>query len=82
MTIELDQKAIEALAQLRRQAELRNVPFDAYLQQLADAGGNGASSSLLSIPEMEHLLNELAAGPMVPQLPSGFSRAEIYTEHD
>jgi plasmid stability protein len=36
----------------------------------------------LSDEEFELLLDGLASGPEVPQLPADFSRADIYADHD
>ncbi len=36
----------------------------------------------LSDVEFETLLDELASGPPLPHLPTDFSRADIYDEHD
>lgn len=49
-----------------------------------------ATNGAVSIPEpaplsdedFERLLDELASGPTLPRLPSGFSRANIYADHD
>jgi hypothetical protein len=58
-----------------------------YLQQLAEndiSGSVGAPllAPELSLEEFDRLLNELAAGPQLPRLPDGFSRADIYADHD
>ena len=59
-----------------------------------DAAGPGSDSAAdasdlhlgqapaLSDSEFERLLDELAAGPGLPQLPPDFSRADIYADHD
>ena len=61
--------------------------IEAYLEGLAEDevhGRNGHEdwSSELSVADFEHLLDELAAGPTLPQLPDDFSRADIYTDVD
>ncbi len=35
-----------------------------------------------SFEELQRLLKELAAGPPLPPLPPGFSREDIYYDHD
>jgi hypothetical protein len=37
---------------------------------------------MLTADEVEHLLDELSAGPPGKVLPSDFSRADIYDDHD
>jgi hypothetical protein len=40
------------------------------------------SRPMLTADEMEHLLDELSAGPPGKVLPPDFSRADIYDDHD
>jgi hypothetical protein len=41
-----------------------------------------AADHILSDSEFEQLLGELSSGSEVPHLPAGFSRADIYADHD
>jgi predicted DNA-binding antitoxin AbrB/MazE fold protein len=38
--------------------------------------------SILSDEEFDHLLDELVTGPPLSGLPAGFSRKDIYSDHD
>jgi hypothetical protein len=83
---------------LRSQASELGQTLEAYLGQLAEravANGttvarSGDSEELpryLSDPrptraELERLLGELVVGPPLPILPTDFSRADIYDDHD
>ncbi len=55
----------------------------------SDSGGIEAACGLQSGPdpglsdsEFEALLDQLAFGPTLPRLPTDFSRADIYADHD
>jgi hypothetical protein len=51
-------------------------------QSVEAAALNAGQPTALSDGEFEHLLDELASGPRLPHLPSDFSRADIYADHD
>jgi hypothetical protein len=72
---------------LEDKAAQHGLTIAAYLQQLAenDVSGSVGSALLppdLSLEEFDRHLDELAAGPKLPHLPDGFSRADIYADHD
>jgi plasmid stability protein len=50
---------------------------------VVDASGlRAGGGSALSDNQFELLLDELASGPGLPNLPADFSRAHIYADHD
>jgi hypothetical protein len=75
-TVELDQRTAE---QLRALAAASGMTAEAYLKLLLPASTNGTHPRL-SLDELVALLRENAFD--APSLPSDFSRADIYNEHD
>ena len=79
---------------LRQQAEIAGETLEAYVEMLAErAVANGSdhvkkfeqryiSDPRPSTAEIETLLKDLAAGQSLPVLPTDFSRADIYDDHD
>lgn len=86
-TVTLDDEAAEALEVLRRQAVSRGISLDRYLLDLAEVGngkgGSARSPHDLTPAEFQQWLTEVSAGmPPLPPLPSDFSRADLYDDHD
>jgi hypothetical protein len=82
MQIEMETKIVEVLAKLRAQAAARRMPLDAYLEQFVEPDEPGLNGNF-SLEEFDRVLDELAAGPPSgPSLPTDFSRADIYAEHN
>jgi hypothetical protein len=81
---------------LREQATRAGQTLEAYLEHLAEqATTNGHQTGIQTQPsnryisnpnptqaEFDQLLRTLEAGPRLPVLPSDFSRADIYDDHD
>ena len=76
ITLELNPQTAEKISAL---AAASGMTVDAYLQSLLPSSANG-STPKLSLAELESLLNQHAFDG--PTLPSDFSRADIYGEHD
>jgi hypothetical protein len=77
----------ETEQKLRAKAALAGQSLAAYLEQLAEQdahgkNGPGGFAATLSDEEMERLLNDLSGGPTLAHLPTDFSRADIYADHD
>ena len=75
--IEVDERVATAL---RAQAEARQLPLTVFLQQIADAGALVNLTSPFSEEEWNQALDEVSG--LHPVLPSNFSRADIYSDHD
>ncbi len=83
MQIELDEDVVEVLAVLKTQAAELHLPLEVYLRQFAVAGARTPTSIALSDAEFDSILDEMAEGSdEIPSLPSDFSRADIYADHD
>ena len=83
MLIEVEEKVANLIKKLRIQAAERQIPFDAYLELVAEAGDATSKNGDFSVAEFEKLLDELADGlPHLPPLPLDFGRADIYSNHD
>ncbi len=88
-TVTLDEQAAQALEKLRRQAAARGIPLDRFLTDLAghdEPNGYPAaprSPHDLTQAEFRKWLVDLSAGmPPVPSIPTDFSRADLYDDHD
>ena len=83
MQVELEEKVVEALALLRSQADELHLPLHVYIKGFADVGAKASASVSLTDAEFEAILDEMADGSEgLPVLPSDFSRADIYADHD
>jgi hypothetical protein len=81
--IEIEEKAAEALNDLRAQAQLLGVPFDEFLRELAGNGTPATASDEIPLDQFDRWLDELSEGTDgLPDLPPDFSRADIYNDHD
>jgi hypothetical protein len=75
---------------LRKRAARDGTTLESYLLVLIECAAltaNGAlptsESANPAVADMDHWLNELADGlPPLPTLPTDFSRADLYAEHD
>lgn len=74
---------------LRDRATRVGQSLEVYLRELAEraVATSADPPRLISDPrptgaEFERLLGELATGPSLPVLPTDFSRADIYDDHD
>ena len=82
MTIEIDERVLESLQKLKKQADERRIPLHQFLNLLAEAVPT-ANDQDISDEEFESVFDELAKEPDVEQsLPPDFSRADIYCDHD
>ena len=81
MQIELEAEIVDLLTKLRRQAAARRMSFDVYLAQFVDSEAQAAVNGAMSLDEFDRVLDDLCAKPTAP-LPSDFSRADIYVDHD
>jgi hypothetical protein len=75
-TVVLDEHTVN---ELRAQAAASGMTVDAYVKLLL-TGGATVTASRLSWNEVESILDQQAFDG--PTLPSDFSRADIYDEHD
>ncbi|MGO9112198.1 MAG: hypothetical protein ACLP9L_23470 [Thermoguttaceae bacterium] len=75
-TVLLDQHTVD---ELEAQAAANGMTVDAYVKLLL-AGPAAVAAPRLSLHELESLLSQYAFDG--PTLPSDFSRADIYGEHD
>ena len=83
MTSIMVQLSDDVERKLRLKAGQRGQSLEAYLQQLAEnAVGNGTLRPVPSAEEVERLLDEFSAVPTGKVLPTDFSRADIYDDHD
>jgi hypothetical protein len=64
---------------LTAQAHLQGLSLEEYLSRVA-RGGVAVTTSRMSVDDVERELDALALD--VPVLPSDFSRADIYVDHD
>jgi len=79
-TIEVSPEIAETL---KAKAMARQLPIDNYLRTLLENDMTNGSPLQSSLEEFEHNLDELAKGTEhLPILPSDFSRADIYADHD
>jgi len=76
-SIELEDQTAQALS---AQARARSLPLDAYLKQIAEAATPLNAASGIPADELDQLIDSLA-GNHLP-LPSSFSRADIYDDHN
>lgn len=76
--IELDEQTAE---RLRAVAESRGMSVEAYLRRLAETMAP-SNPDPVSNEEFEQLLDEVSEGLNLQPLPSDFSRADIYLDHD
>lgn len=73
----------ETAAALLAQAKAMNLSLEAYLQTLALANAMAGIDEAPSLTELDRVLDELGtSGGNVPVLPAGFSRRDVYGEHD
>ena len=77
-TIEVSPEIAEIL---KAKAMARQLPLDNYLRTLLENDIANRSHSALSIEEFDRDMDELATDSL-PVLPSDFSRADIYADHD
>jgi hypothetical protein len=83
MTIEVDDRTAKLLSELRRQAEAKGIPLSTYLESLLKAEESVSGAQAVPPAEFNRLLDELSADlPPLKSLPDGFSRADIYYDHD
>lgn len=72
----------ETADRLEAQAKTLGISVDALLNRIL-AGLAQVQTPYLSLAEVDHVLNELAMdGDQLPPLPEGFSRDDIYSDHD
>lgn len=76
-SIELEDDTAGAL---RAQAKARDLPLETFLKQLAESSTPLNKASLVSIAELDTLIDTVAGN--YPPLPASFSRADIYEHHD
>jgi hypothetical protein len=74
---------------LREKASRRGQTLETYLVQLAEREAADDATAVLiesgqqlTDSEFDRLLDELSDGPRLPHLPTDFSRADIYSDHD
>jgi hypothetical protein len=75
--IEIDERVAEAL---RAQASVRELSLGAFLQQLAEAASPVNPTAVLTPADFDRSIDELVSE--TGGLPSNFSRADIYADHD
>jgi hypothetical protein len=87
-TVVLDEQAARALERLRHQGAARDMSLEQYLTVLA-GNGSGSIDTLrrsphdLSVAEFRQWLSEMSAGmPSLSPIPTDFSRADLYDDHD
>ena len=79
-SIEID---VDTFAALTDQAQAMGMTLDGYLRALAGGRAAARSNGDLSLTEFERLLDGLLADvAQIPALPAGFSRADIYGDHN
>ena len=77
--IEIEQDTAERLAE---KAKSTGISVDSLLNNLLDTSDLTARDAV-TLEQFDRILDELAAGPEnIPALPSDFSRADIYLDHD
>lgn len=77
--IEIEQDTAERLA---KKAKSTGISVDSLLNNLLDTS-DLTTRDAVTLEEFDRILDELAAGPEdIPPLPSDFSRADIYLDHD
>lgn len=77
--IEVEQETADRLAE---KAESKGMSVDSLLRGLLDKM-DSAPLTELTLEEFDGILDELAAGSeSLPALPTDFSRADIYMDHD
>jgi len=87
-TVTLDDQAARALDTLRRQAAVRGISLDQYLSELAINGERSSEAAAhsphqLTPARFRQWLADVSAGmPPVPPIPTDFSRADLYDDHD
>ncbi len=79
--------SVEVGRQLEEKASRNGQTLAGYLESLAEtdvreSDSTPAASAELSNNEFDRLLDELSAGPALPNLAADFSRADIYADHD
>jgi len=83
INIRLDRKTAKSLA---AQAKARGLSLKEYLHQIASRGKNGKRPKAIisSARELDEALDKFFAKhpDQTPALPSDFSRADIYNDHD
>ena len=65
---------------LRAQADARELSLEAFLQRIAEASSPVNPTPVLPLAEFERAIDDAATES--PVLPSSFSRADIYVDHD
>ena len=81
MQIEMEKITVDLLAKLRAQAMAKRMSLEAYLEQFIEP--DPAVDGMDSLEEFDRVLDEVAAlPPGRGSLPAGFSRADIYADHD
>ena len=75
--IEIEERTAAAL---RAQADARELSLEAFLQRIAEATSPINRTLTLPLAEFDKTIDELATESIV--LPSNFSRADIYADHD
>ncbi len=89
MTVNLNLSP-ETERSLREKAAQNGLALETYLRQLverdtqaANAGAGTGSAVLVSPAEFDRRLDELSEGlPPLPTLPTDWSRADLYADHD
>ena len=85
-TVLLDEESAKVLEKLRQQAAAQGISFDRYLSALAANSTSGViarSPHDLTPAEFREWLRDMSAGlPPLPPIPPGFSRADLYNDHD
>lgn len=83
MALELEEQTREILRTLEAQAAARNMGFADYLRLFAQAGQVASPGVEPTMEEFASLLEKVSEGvPLLPPLPSDFSRADIYAGRD
>lgn len=87
-TVILDEQAARALETLCHQAAARGISLERYLTALAgnrdlSLGAAPRSPHELTPAEFRQWLSDVSAGmPSLPPIPTDFSRADLYDDHD
>jgi len=79
-TIQIEQELANAIF---TEAEAKGLSVDDYLRTLIASGNGQPQSELMSLAEIDQILDELSEGAEhIPALPITFSREDIYFDHD
>lgn len=83
MTIEVDDKIADLMRKLQAKAIQRGLSFASYLQGIVEAQPDAPVNCDCSVAEFDLVMTEIGALTAgVQSLPAGFTRADIYGDHD